>query len=518
MSSSQRQPDFDDFEHFEHDDVSAVELTDKPNKSYSIIIYGVLCVILLVLGVVIGIIYDQTWGQKWQGASNIQAEDITETRQSSSQHTKSPSTAHKQADKQAVLTVEVIRAKVAQVPLKLSADGVVVARNTASVSGKVAGVAVEQVLVKEGDWVEKGQALAILDHRRLQQGVIQAQAQLAQAQAGFNNAKSTVERVMPLLKIDAISRQAVDGYITQAEQAKATLISAQAQLNSQQLMLNDAQVLAPVAGIVSEKRAHVGELAQGALFNIIEGGVLEWQAQINPRQMNQLKIGMPVMLQTPNQQVIAGRISRIEPVAGRDRQVGVRAMLQPNPEAPIQSGMLLSGSFILGEQPQLIVPVSAIVGDDGHNYLMTVSRVKDEGNGMSSGTVKRIKVTLGEQFGNAVVITSKMNQGVAIVRQGGAFLHDGDKVRLRSKRRSIPYSGTVPPASQPKSMNSDLLSSNSDSVTSGSVNSGSTSLAVPTMLQAVPPTEQALPPTEQAMQSGELEQDKTTAMAVMNKE
>ncbi len=428
------QPDFDD-----NDDINtSIDLLDnRPNRSYTVIIYGVLCLILLVLGVVIGVMYDQMWGRKWQDTSSSQAENHTNQQKIAKESTVNK---NKQTEKQAVLTVEVIRPQVGKVPLKLSADGVIVAKNIASVSGKVSGVAINQVLVKEGDWVEQGQPLATFDHRRLQQNVIQAQAQLAQAQAGFNNAKATVERVMPLLKIDAISRQAVDGYITQAEQAKATLIATQAQLHSQQLILGDTKVIAPVSGIISEKKARVGELPQGALFNIIEGGVLEWQAQINPSKMNQIRVGTPVMLQSPNRQSLQGRVSSIDPVAGKNRQVQVRAILQPNPNAPIQAGMLLSGSFIFGEQSQLLVPVSAIIGDDGYNYLVTVNRIKKNAKGITVGTVKRIKVQLGEQFGNVVAVRSKIHQGTAIVRQGGAFLSDGDTVRLAPLNQRISQS------------------------------------------------------------------------------
>ncbi len=125
------------------------------------------------------------------------------------------------------------------------------------------------------------------------------------------------------------------------------------------LRLNDSKVLAPVSGIISKKTANVGGLAQGSLFTIIENGILEWQAKVSPNHMNNLKIGMAVKLTTPTQEEIYGEISRIEPTMGQDRQVNVRVKLQADAKMALQTGMLLTGEILLGQQKQLVVPVSS---------------------------------------------------------------------------------------------------------------------------------------------------------------
>ncbi len=407
--------------------LASANLNRKTPSKHTIAIYVLLCIILLVIGIVVGVLYATSWNKSWH---NLTTDETSEAKKTVSEQTSIEKNDSKQKEEKSVLTVDVIYPQVGSVPLTITVDGEVVAKNTASVSSKIAGVTVEDILVKEGDFVEKGQLLAKLDPSQLQQSVIQAQAQIVQATASLNNATSTLERVKPLLEINAVSKQEVDNYATQAKQAQASLVLAKAQYNNQMLRLKDTKVLAPVAGIISKKTANVGSLAQGSLFTIIENGALEWQAKVSPNYINELKIGMPVKLTTPTQEEIYGEISRIEPTMGQDRQVNVRVKLQADAKIALQTGMLLTGQILFGEQEQMVVPVSSIVGEDGYNYLVTVSNIQKDMHNQVMGEIKRIKVQLGTQIGKAVAIKTQIPQGVVVAYQGGSFLHDGDKVRL----------------------------------------------------------------------------------------
>ncbi len=419
-------------------------LNRKPPAKNSIAIYALLCIILLIIGVVIGVLYATSWHKSWQNLTGDETDEAKKTSLTTSDKDKYES---QQEDNKSVLTVDVVYPQVSSVPLTITVDGEVIAENTASVSSKVSGVTVEEILVKEGDVVKKGQLLATLDPSQLQQNVIQAQAQVVQATASLNNATATLERVKPLLKINAVSKQEVDNYTTQAKQAQASLVLAKAQYNNQMLRLKDSKVIAPVTGIISKKTANVGGLAQGNLFTIIENGALEWQAKVSPNYLNELKIGMPVKLTTPTQENIYGKISRIEPTMGQDRQVNVRVKLQANGKTALQTGMLLTGELLFGEQEQLVVPVSSIVGEDGYNYLVTVTNIRKDITNQVTGEIKRLKVQLGKQLGKSVALKTKIPTGVVVAYKGGSFLTDGDKVRLSAS--PVPMQGMKRIQSQP---------------------------------------------------------------------
>ncbi len=423
MSSSQL-PDTTTENNTNEPSLSAINRTPAKAKEPRTRLYVLLAIGLLVIGVAIGIFYNKS---KQQDEQNVSPNDSGEVNKASDED---KATISKQEENKAVLTVDVVSPQMASVPLTITVDGVVVAENTASVSSKVAGLVVEEILVKEGDLVKQGQLLAKLDSSQLEQNVIQAQAQIVQATARLNNATATLERVKPLLEIDAVSKQEVDNYATQAKQAKASLVLAEAQYNNQMLRLKDSKVLAPVSGIISKKTANVGGTAQGSLFTIIENGKLEWQAKVNPNNINQLKVGSAVKLTTPTQEEIYGEVSRVEPTMGNDRQVNVRVKLQADEKMALQTGMLLTGEILLGQEEQQVVPVSSIIGEDGYNYLVTVTKLEKDNHNQVTGVIKRIKVRLGKQIGKAVALKTKVPEDVVVALQGGAFVSDGDKVRL----------------------------------------------------------------------------------------
>ena len=91
--------------------------------------------------------------------------------------------------------------------------------------------------------------------------------------------------------------------------------------------------------------------------------------------------------------------------------------------------MLLSGEFVMDSQPQTVVPVASVVSHDGYDYLMLVKDISDQ-DGSRIGTVERLKVELGKQIDKQVVVNSRLPNNALIIRQGGGFLNDGDKVRV----------------------------------------------------------------------------------------
>jgi HlyD family secretion protein len=90
----------------------------------------------------------------------------------------------RQAAANRILTEPVQRQNLA---IAVSANGTVKAERSINVSPKSAGV-LKRLLVKEGDVLQQGQIIAYMDDSNLRGQLVQAQAQLAQAQAAFQEA------------------------------------------------------------------------------------------------------------------------------------------------------------------------------------------------------------------------------------------------------------------------------------------------------------------------------------------
>lgn len=328
----------------------------------------------------------------------------------------------------AVLSVETVMPNQDDIGATLSADGTINAKDTANVSARVTGVAIEQILVEEGDRVKAGQVLAVFDTNAMEQQVLQAEADVAEAEATLGNASADAARVLPLIDIDAISRQEADRYRTSEVRARAALQASEARLSNQRLTLKNASVIAPVSGVISEKMVEVGMVAGGdPLFTIIKDGVLEWRAEIDPKLVSDITIGTPVRVSLPGGDSVMGQVTRIAPTAADNRQITIYASLTAN--AKVRAGMFQTGEFLLGSTNTQTVPNSAIVSNDGYDYVMLVTNITTQ-NGKTVGRIKQQRVMLGERLGDNVAVTEPLPSDSQVVKQGGSFLNDGDLVRV----------------------------------------------------------------------------------------
>lgn len=389
----------------------------KPRSKFPLWLLPVLAIVL-VIGVLVGKYWggDKTVSNESPAANSVQNAIANPDDASSAQ---------------AVLSVETVSPSQDSIGNTLSADGTINAKDIANVSAKVNGVAIERILVEEGDRVKAGQVLAIFDTDAMEQQVLQAEADVAEAEATLANATADAARVLPLIEIDAISRQEADRYRTSKLQAQAALQASKARLSTQRLSVNNANVVAPVSGVISEKMAEVGMVAGGEpLFTIIKGGILEWRADIDPKLLGEVNVGTPVRVSLPGGDSVMGQVSRIAPTADDNRQITIYASLAAN--SKVRAGMYQTGEFLLGSTSAQTIPNSAIVSNDGYDYVMLVTNVNSQNgqNGQNIGRIKQQRVTLGERFGDSVALTETLPAESRLVKQGGSFLNDGDLVRV----------------------------------------------------------------------------------------
>ncbi|PKH79692.1 efflux RND transporter periplasmic adaptor subunit [Psychrobacter sp. 4Bb] len=375
---------------------------------------------VLAAVLVIGVLLGKYWGNDSNAAADESA--------NSNSVANDQATGSDASIEQSVLSVETVSPSQDDIGSTLSADGTINAKDTANVSAKVNGVAIERILVEEGDRVRAGQVLAVFDTDAMEQQVLQAQADVAEAEATLANASADAARVLPLIDIDAISKQEADRYRTSEVRARASLQASKARLSNQRLTLENAKVVAPVSGIISERMVEVGQVAGGdPLFTIIKGGVLEWRADIDPKLIGDINVGTPVQVSLPGGDTVMGQVNRIAPTADNNRQITIYASLAAN--SKIRAGMYQTGEFLLGSTSTQTIPNSAVVSNDGYDYVMLVteSTTRDD---RSMGRIKQQRVTLGERLGESVAVLEPLPSDSRIVKQGGSFLNDGDLVRV----------------------------------------------------------------------------------------
>lgn len=325
------------------------------------------------------------------------------------------------SSKTAVLTVESVSPVAIDVKNSLSTNGVIAAKQTAQVGARLSGVAIESVAVQVGDFVKKGQVLAVLDDLAIHEQVAQAQADLEQAMVNHEQAMTDLQRIEPLLEMDAVSRQQVDIQRTAVKQAQTAINHAKARLNTAKNQMTNTKVIAPVSGIISDKQAHVGMVVSGSpLFTIITDGKLEWQATLTSVQANLVNVGTKAVLTVANNPITAV-VEKLSPTANDKREVIAHVSLPVG--SGVKAGVYQTGELILGEKAGFGIPKSSLVIEDGQAHIWQLMPTDD-------GLHKVAKVLIDVQGYQGELAIADVSSDVLMVKQGASFLNDGDVVKV----------------------------------------------------------------------------------------
>ncbi|WP_028237868.1 MdtA/MuxA family multidrug efflux RND transporter periplasmic adaptor subunit [Stutzerimonas azotifigens] len=144
-------------------------------------------------------------------------------------------------------------------PVYHKALGTVTPLNTVSVRSRVGGELME-VLFEEGQRVDAGQLLAIIDPRPYRVALQQAEGALAQSRAQLRNAKVDLERYKGLYAEDSIAKQTLDTQQALVAQYEGTVATNQAAVNEARLNLEFTQIKSPIAGRLGLRQLDVGNL------------------------------------------------------------------------------------------------------------------------------------------------------------------------------------------------------------------------------------------------------------------
>ena len=318
------------------------------------------------------------------------------------------------------LTVTLTQAKTSVLPLKLSANGNVVAWQEAIIGAEVNGLRVQELNAGIGDQVQKGQLLATFAAEGVQADVALARAALMEATAAATDAAANAVRARAVQSSGALSAQQIDQLLTAELMAKARVASAQAQLDAQQLRLSHTRLLAPDSGTISARSASVGAVlgAGMEMFRLIRQGRLEWRAEVTATELGRIKAGTPVLMTAPDGTQVRGRVRMVAPTVDAQTRNG---LIYVDISGAFKPGMFARGEFELGSNSAMSVVQTALVVRDGFNYVFRVGADK---------RVAQVKVQTGRLLGDQVEILSGIKPEDKLVATGGGFLSDGDLVRV----------------------------------------------------------------------------------------
>jgi multidrug efflux system membrane fusion protein len=320
-------------------------------------------------------------------------------------------------------------------------SGRITAVDYAQIKPQVAG-RITEIRFRDGQHVNAGDILFVIDPRPYQAAVDKAQADLQTAIHNAKYAKAERDRGSQLVKNSDLSQETFDQRTNADEVAQTAITSAQAVLESAQVNLDYAYVKAPISGRVSRAEITLGNLVGSpttapqlltaivsdngvyADFEVDEQTYLNAVHNYGQTQEDEQKIPVDVVARGDDSNVTHGHIesfdNRIDTGSGTIR---ARARFA-NADGRLIPGMYVSvrmGDGMLDDA--LLVPESAIGNDQSKRFVFVV------GDGDKA---EYRAVQLGPQV-----------DGNRVIRTG---LKSGDRVILDHLQRLAPGALVVPQA------------------------------------------------------------------------
>jgi RND family efflux transporter MFP subunit len=289
------------------------------------------------------------------------------------------------------------------------ATGLLATVNEAKYSFKIGGV-IDRITVNEGQFFKKGQLLATLK-------VTEIEAQLSQANLGYEKAKRDYTRTLNLYRDSVATRE-------QLENAKTGLDIAQKTIDAIAFNKKYAFIYGAADGFVTKKLANEGEVVSGGMpiLAINEtSGSNDWVLKIGvtDKEWSAIETGnkASVSLDAFPGKIFPGivfRKSQAADQASGSLQVEVRPML---PGIKPAMGMFGKAVINVGSKTVLpTIPYEALIEADGNNAFVFVP--------VDSSRVKRLPIVI-ESFNNReVIVKSGLENVSAIVVSNSAFLNE----------------------------------------------------------------------------------------------
>ncbi len=343
-----------------------------------------------------------------------------------------------QAGQPPPVPVTVAISKTADVPVYLRGIGTVQALNSVEVHPQVGGVLIN-VPVREGQDVQQGDTLAVIDPRPYKTALDKAQAQLQQDQAQLENAKTDLSRYSSLARSDFASRQQVDTQQSSVARFQGVIAADQAAIEDAQLNLGYSVLHAPMDGRVGLRRVDPGNLIQA---NSTGAGILS-VVQIRPialvftlpegdvrRVRDASSHGTLTVLADSSDgrdELARGTLLTTDnAVNASSGTIQLKATF-PNDDDRLTPGQFVSTRLLIDTAHGITIPHEAVQHGQNGLYVFTVKPDK---------TAERRDVELAYDDGTTAVIGQGVNEGEQVVVSGQTRIGQGAKLNPQEQTRS----------------------------------------------------------------------------------
>jgi membrane fusion protein (multidrug efflux system) len=265
------------------------------------------------------------------------------------------------------------------------------------------------------------------DGQRIQVGDVlvelsseEERAQLQEARAAAEEARSQYDRVRPLAAQGTAAK-------SQYDERRREWETAQARVAVVESRLADRTIRAPFSGIVGLRDLSVGALVRPGdpITTLDDDGVMKLEFSVPATYLDALRVGLPIVAKARafDSREFHGEVrsvdSRVDPVT---RSITARAEI-PNPDRALRPGMLMTVVLLKNPRDALFIPESAIVAAGRQSFVFRIDPI-------SGNKVERREVQLGARRAGEAEVLAGLAAGDRVVVHGIQRVRDGQVVQV----------------------------------------------------------------------------------------
>lgn len=288
---------------------------------------------------------------------------------------------------------------------------------------------------EEGHEVEAGAVLFEIDPAEFQANLLAAEAQVAKAEASFNENDRNLKRYEVLLERETASEAQYDIAKSKADQSKADVSAAEADVERAKLDLGYATITSPIAGRAGISDVDVGNLIgpdSGVLVTVLaldpidvifSVGERDYLNYAEARQEGRAEDFTPqIRLANNKLYKLPGEVevidNKVDPATGT---INIRLKF-PNPDRILVPGQYVSVLLTRAtSEKRVVIPQSAVQENQAGPFVLIVD---------GEGRVESRPIKTGDRIETGVVVLEGLHEGETLIVEGIQKVRPGAEVKV----------------------------------------------------------------------------------------
>ena len=324
-------------------------------------------------------------------------------------------------------TVSVEKVTLKTVPVHLKYVATTESIKTVDIRARVEGFLEERRFV-EGNDVNKGDIVYVIERAPYEAELEMSLAQLAQDKASLSFARDQVKRYKPLAEQDFVTQESLEDYETKAREAAAAVKADLAKIKQNRLNLGYCTMYSPLNGRIGRTLVNVGNLVGAGqdtkLATIVQLDPLyvyfspsEKDLRLIMKYRQEKDIPVDITLSDGTTHPHPGKVDFIDNTADpMANTINMRAVI-PNPDKTLLPGIYVQARLFLCDVPDTpLISEKAIAEDQTGMYVYVV------GDGSK---VEKRPVKVGFLYKHQKIIWKGLKAGDRVITDGLQMIRPG---------------------------------------------------------------------------------------------